>query len=204
MAKGQQVAEMMTKTLRDQRQHIACDRIGFELRRRWIGHALFGGFAIFAVKVPHPAGWGCAVHQHAGAAAQQPVIILHHETFSALRPIGKIRAGVDEAVIGEDGTRQTGQRGPALLHRQHAPFAGFDRCEPRGGMAAGGTNDFAVEILRVGGIIKRNIIDRPAGGAQFIGEMAHRAEDESDFFGVVANVSGFVTDFDHQDGNGLR
>ena len=65
-------------------------------------------------------------------------------------------------------------------------------------MALAGAAHFAGQRPDVGRIVKPDIVDPPAVGAQFLREVAHGGEDEGDLLLVVRHIGRLGRDFGHQ------
>ncbi len=150
------------------------------------------------VEVPLPAGGLVAIHQQAGLAAHFAVEILHAKLLAPLRPGSEFIARADEPAIEAKLDIDAEAFAPTLLHLEHAPFRCFGGDHAMRYVARNGPRQFTGQRAGVCRIVEPDIVDLPAKAAQFIGEGAHRGEDEGQLLLVVANVGRLVRDLGHQ------
>ena len=87
---------------------------------------------------------------------------------------------------------------PAPHRREDPVLAGFGQDEPPGPVAAHGAGHLSGKTAAVGFVIETDVIDGDALGAQLVGEMAHRREQEGDLALVVADIGDFLDHLGHQ------
>ena len=193
-----EIAEMLAEARRDQCKHFLRYRIGRE--RCWPGivEPAWRPLAVLGIEIPAVALGLAELHQQPGLLAHQPVEILHHQTLAPARPVAEIGAAAQEAIVGHDLDRHTERLVPAGDHRVHTPLAGLDDADFGGAVTRHRTRDLAVEAAGVARVVEPDIVDRPAIGPPFVGEVAHGGKQQRDLDLVVSHIGGLRHYLDHQ------
>ena len=195
-----EVADMVGKATRNQRQHILRHRVRPEpdgLRhqqvapRRWL--------AIFRIIIPFATlRIARARHQQSGFASHVAIEKLHPQLLARRRPTVEFRMGTEEAVILMDRDRQPETQFPIFQHRAHPPFTCLRHVNGGGVMPRDSARDLGNEAAAIGRIVQFHIIDRPPQRAQPIGMVAHGGQDEGDLRLVMADIAGLIRHLHHQ------
>jgi hypothetical protein len=184
----------VTKAVRHRALHqcVALLRDGVRLKagRRRKACAAPGRRPVLGVEVPFAALRLVAVHEQAGLAAHVAVEELHAQLTPPFGPLPEGGMGAEKARVF--------QHVDVRKFLLQAPFAGFRHDHAGDAVTGAGAGDFALQAVAVGGIIERDIIHRPAFGAQAFGKVAHGGKAEDQLLAVMAHIGGFGHHLRHQ------
>ena len=164
---------MAAEACLDEREHIPGDGVGRTRPGARHEQVRFCHLPVLRIEVPPAARRLVAVHQQPGAATHVAVEIFHPELLAARRPLPELRGRTQEALVRQDVDRDREALVPRCLHLRDAPFAGFrddDAFRPMTGDRLAQLFGEGPPIVRR---IQRHIVDCPAEGPQFPGEVAH-------------------------------
>nr|GFA47854.1 hypothetical protein [Tanacetum cinerariifolium] len=192
-----QRAVMAGKTLADQRQDFVSDGVRGEAcgvgRHDFFRQRL----AVISVEIPCTTDGGAIViEQQPLFAPHLAVEEFHAQLGFAAGPGCKFGARAEETTVAVPGDGQaTGLDG--VFQTPVAAFGGVDFFGVQRRVPA---LQFTRHRPGVQWIVECDVLHQDAALLKRLGEMAHGTEDQGDFLRVMADMGGFLHDFDHQDG----